>query len=99
MISLLVYLLPIDISLILITMETECNIRITSGHRDKEHNDKIGGAPKSFHLTDRARDVVVVKCDQKEWSKVACKYVSVIEYDHHVHIDNRVNKICLIGGN
>ena len=34
-------------------------ITITSGARCKEHNDKIGGASKSQHLTGKAVDFVV----------------------------------------
>ena len=96
LLSLLLYTMPIDISLYQIKMATGCKVIITSGYRSKEHNDKVGGARNSFHLKDRARDVVVRDCDRKEWAKYACKYVSVISYKDHIHVDNRQSKICII---
>lgn len=32
-------------------------IKITSGYRCKEHNAKVGGAPKSMHVMGRAADI------------------------------------------
>ena len=95
MINLLIALsiMPIDNVLYKIQNETKCSVTITSGYRSVAHNKKVGGAKHSYHLTDRARDVVP-KCDIKRWSSMACKYVSVIAYKTHVHIDNRRDKLC-----
>ena len=47
-----------DINKILKRIEREsgCKLRVTSGYRTKSHNKRVGGAPNSFHLSDRARD-------------------------------------------
>ena len=98
LLGLLIYIVPIDISLRTIKMETKCEIIITSGYRNRAHNKRVGGAPASFHLQDRARDLILAECDQHEWARSACKYISVIVYSDHVHVDNRKKRICRLGG-
>lgn len=93
--ALLLYTMPIDMSLYQIKMATGCEVVITSGYRDKAHNHRVGGAENSFHLTDRARDLVLSDCGIKKWMEYACKYVSVIVYKDHIHVDNRKEKLCL----
>ena len=77
-------------------LETTCEMKITSGLRTPEHNKKIGGAKNSYHLTDRARDVVPEKgcITIPELAKIACEFASVIEYKSHIHIDDREKRIC-----
>ena len=92
----LLYILPIDLSIYQLEMETGCSVTISSGYRTVTHNKKVGGVKNSFHLTDRARDVIP-KCNHRMWAEKACKYVSVIQYKGHVHVDNREkDKLCKI---
>ena len=78
---------------------SKCKLFITSGHRNKKHNKRVGGARHSFHLTDRARDFYPISrtknCSIKLLAQIACKYGSVIVYPTHLHIDNRKKKICI----
>ena len=99
MISLIVALsiMPIDNVLYKLQYKTKCSIHITSGKRSISHNKKVGGAKHSYHLTDRARDLVVnAECDKKAFALEACKYASVIQYKTHFHIDNRRKRLCSI---
>jgi uncharacterized protein YcbK (DUF882 family) len=82
-----------------IEKESKCTFTVTSGKRSKKHNKKVGGASKSYHLTDRARDFVVKSgnCTIPEVAKIACKYATTIEYSRHIHIDDRKNKFCIKG--
>lgn len=79
-----------------ISKETKCRIFVTSGYRTKKHNKEVGGAKKSWHLKDRARDFYVKGkgCTLKYVAKVACKYLTTIRYPKHIHTDDRPNKKC-----
>lgn len=80
----------IDTALAKIQKEVPCKLSLHSGKRSPEHNKRVGGAPKSLHLTDRARDISAPCLSHKELGKIAKKHVNgVIVYKSHVHIDNR----------
>lgn len=91
----------IDKILIKIEKESGCKLRVTSGYRTKKQNRRVGGAPKSFHLLDRARDFHSAKrkkgCGIKRLAKIACKYATTIRYKFHVHVDDRKDKKCFRG--
>ena len=90
----------IDVIKFQIELETGCKMKVTSGYRTPAHNKRVGGVPGSYHLKDRARDIVPVnrKCiSLKKLAKIACKYGTVLKYNNHVHIDNRKKKICIKG--
>ncbi len=94
------YQLPIDITLRLIEMETGCKMKVTSGYRTKAHNRRVGGAKKSYHLKDMARDIIPVRSgciSLKKLAKIACKYTTTISYYNHVHIDSRKQRKCFRG--
>ena len=94
------YQMPIDITLRIIEMETGCKMKVTSGHRTKAHNKRVGGAKHSYHLKDMARDIVPVKrgcISLKKLAKIACKYTTTISYHNHVHIDSRKQRKCFRG--
>lgn len=78
-----------------------CKMRVTSGYRTPEYNKSIGGAPNSYHIHDRARDIQPKdpKCISiKELAKIACFLkMSVIQYTRHLHLDDRTNPICQKG--
>jgi hypothetical protein len=65
--------------------------QITSGVRTPEHNREVGGVPKSFHLTDQARDVVPPQGVSMEQFHAALKAnmpgFDVINEGNHVHIE------------
>ena len=86
----------IDTILKRIERESGCKLHITSGKRSKKHNRRVGGARKSFHLTDRARDFRSAKrkkgCGIRRLARIACKYTTTIRYRWHIHIDNRKGK-------
>ena len=80
----------IDTILNAIQKEVPCKIRVHSGYRSVWKNRKVGGAPNSYHLYDRARDISASCMSMKSLGKVARKYAQgVIVYKGHVHIDNR----------
>jgi len=96
------YATPVDIDNTVKELESlsGCELVITSGFRTPEHNKRVGGAPNSYHLYNRARDVVPKdkKCISiKELGKIACKITSSIIYKKHIHLDNRKNPICIKG--
>jgi len=72
-----------------------CRFRITSGHRTKEHNRRIGGAKFSYHLMDRARDIVT-NCSKIVVDLAEEHGLSSIKYKGHIHLDDRSEYICLI---
>lgn len=95
-------MIDIDTTLRKIERESGCKLHITSGKRSKSHNKKVGGAKKSYHLTDRARDFRSKYrkkgCGIKRLARIACKYTTTIRYKWHIHIDNRKGQNrCLTG--
>jgi uncharacterized protein YcbK (DUF882 family) len=65
-------------------------IVINSGYRTPEHNKAVGGAPKSYHLSGMAADIVVsgmpaaeVQAFLKNWSG------GLGLYTHYTHVDIR----------
>lgn len=104
LVSQIVFSSPVDIDKSVKRLEkiTGCKLIITSGFRTKKKNRQVGGAKHSYHLTDRARDLVPksLKCISiKKLGEVACKLnLGVLVYKKsniHVHIDNRKTPICL----
>ena len=79
-----------------IEVESGCKLRITSGKRSKRHNERVGGAKKSFHLTNRARDFRSKYrkrgCGIRRLARIACKYATTIRYTWHIHVDIRPGK-------
>tara|TARA_R110000851_G_scaffold31743_1_gene85527 strand:- start:134 stop:439 length:306 start_codon:yes stop_codon:yes gene_type:complete len=71
---------------------SKCSFIKTSGVRSVEHNKKVGGVSRSYHLTGDAYDLVP-KCDTslKKLGKIAAKiFNGVIVYKSHIHVDVRV---------
>ncbi len=91
---------PIDKVVYQLEKETGCKMIITSGYRTKAHNKKVGGAKNSYHLTDRARDLVPKDKNCigiKQLGEIACKYTSTIVCSRHIHIGNREKRRCSKG--
>lgn len=76
----------------------KCDYMVSSGLRTKKKNADVGGAPGSYHLTDRARDLVLFteQCKDRAIENTKKSSLSVIVYKTHLHIDNRKDKVCLI---
>lgn len=90
----------IDITLKMIETAARCKMKITSGYRNKAYNKRVGGVKNSYHLYNRARDIVPRRkncISFKELGKIACKYTSTIVYYNHIHIDNRAKRLCIKG--
>lgn len=88
---------PIDNILRQIEKQAGCKMVITSGYRTKKKNKEVGGVKNSYHLYNRARDIVPKdpKCVKlKDIWKIACNLGSGILYKDHVHIDNRKKRVC-----
>lgn len=67
----------------------ELGLRITSGYRDPEHNKKVGGAPRSYHLFGQAYDVAGdATAMQKfyQWAKGSGLFVEAIDEKDHIHV-------------
>lgn len=67
---------------------------ISSGCRCVEHNEKVGGAKRSKHLTGMAADINVKGVLIEELYNLCCKifgdeWGGIGIYDTHVHIDVR----------
>ena len=76
---------------------SECSYTVTSGYRTKKHNKKVGGAPNSYHLYDRARDITSTKECRDDLGKAALQEgLTVIYYNKHIHVDDREEAKCLI---
>ena len=73
-----------------------CRLKISSGYRTPKENRRVGGAPKSLHLSDKARDIVIVgKCPHNYRSLAliaAGLFKGVISYETHLHVDLRKRK-------
>lgn len=82
---------PLDIRLnSLYSALSDCEFTVTSGKRTVEHNRRVGGAPNSYHLTDRARDITSTKECRARLGHLALEEgLSVIYYPSHIHIDDR----------
>ncbi|NCU32300.1 MAG: serine/threonine protein kinase [Candidatus Moranbacteria bacterium] len=74
-----------------------CQIIITSGNRCPEHNKKIGGAPKSFHVRGTACDFKVVVDGKELMPEFVYNYLNykykgkfgIRKYNSWVHLDVR----------
>jgi hypothetical protein len=85
---------PINESLNKISLVVPCTITVTSGKRSKAHNKRVGGAPRSYHLYDRARDITAPCLSTYELGVISFMFANgVIIYDNHVHIDNREKRL------
>ena len=70
---------------------------VTSGYRCREHNAKVGGAPKSWHML-FATDVAPGEEDEAKLKKI---YEAALElgfggvgmYETHVHLDLRPRRV------
>ena len=79
----------------LLSKVTKCRIIITSGHRTKKENKRVGGVPNSLHLKNKARDMYCPNMPHWKLGLIAAKYVNTIIYRTHVHIDLRLPKQCM----
>ena len=72
-------------------------VRVTSGCRSVEHNNKVGGSTKSYHITTplspcRAADIAVPNGHYRyRLIDFAIKlgFGGIGVYEKHVHVDNR----------
>ena len=81
-------------SLAEIQAAVECPIRVHSAKRTKKDNKRVGGAPKSYHLTGNALDISAKCISHEELAEIAREYANgVLLYHTHVHIDNRPYKL------
>lgn len=68
-------------------------IFVTSAYRDPEHNSKVGGAPRSYHLSGEAVDVrMPVNSGQLArlvWAMSQVGFKGFGLYKDHVHFDFR----------
>jgi uncharacterized protein YcbK (DUF882 family) len=77
--------------------DSGCKLIVTSGYRDEKKNKEVGGAPKSLHLKNLARDIVPKDntCSSlKDLWKISCKYATGILEKDHIHVDLREKKKC-----
>ena len=72
---------------------------VISGHRSARHNERVGGAPHSFHLhtplrPGAAADVVFERGNPAEWAAFFVRLGAggVGRYATFVHVDNRREK-------
>lgn len=79
-----------------IQSEVPCKIKIHSWHRSKADNERVGGAPKSYHLKGRAMDISAKCVSLQTLAQIAYKHATVIIYKSHIHIDNRLKRKCLV---
>ena len=86
----------IDINISTLATMSGCRLKVTSGKRSKSHNAKVGGTEHSWHLVNRARDVVMVgRCGHtyQTLAVMATKlFNGVISYSTHLHVDTRPEK-------
>lgn len=69
---------------------------IVSGHRTREHNAQVGGAPDSRHIYENhpgtvATDIVFERGTPEQWFNAADRLHvgGAGKYDTHLHIDDR----------
>lgn len=70
-------------------------VKINSGYRTPSWNNKIGGAPNSYHCKGMAADIVVKGHSSKEVAEYAASILEeggVIRYTNFTHIDVREKK-------
>lgn len=64
--------------------------RISSGIRSREHNDRIGGAPNSAHVTGEAVDIRTENTQDRFMILDALLYTGFTRigiYNGHIHVD------------
>ena len=71
------------------------HVVITSAFRTKSHNEKVGGAPNSWHLKGRAFDIIVrgVEPEKVAYKAQELGAYGILIYNNFVHIDNRNTKL------
>lgn len=72
-----------------------CKITITSACRTPKKNKEVGGARRSYHLKNRARDVVS-NCRTGIIREAAKVGLSTLIYSTHIHLDDRPKQVCLV---
>jgi len=68
-------------------------VHINSGYRTPEHNVRVGGSPKSYHLRGMAADIVVPGVVPGELAAAARKtgFRGIGIYNNFLHVDIREN--------
>jgi len=77
-----------------------CDLTVTSGYRTIEENKRVHGVTKSYHLLNRARDVVIDEpgcTTYEDLGEILYPMVTVIIYTGHIHIDDREHSLWLKG--
>lgn len=80
---------------------SDTHIIITSGYRTKAHNEKVGGAKRSYHLKGMAVDCYQLEHTGKKDMVALAKrgleagFTTAIVYKGHVHFDVRYNGLGL----
>ncbi len=64
---------------------------ITSGYRNKSHNDRVGGSPTSRHLTGEAADIKIAGLHPDEVAQLAREagFTGIGIYKNFLHVDVR----------
>jgi uncharacterized protein YcbK (DUF882 family) len=72
----------------------ELPIIVHSGYRTPEHNNEVGGSPKSQHLEGKAADISVKGWTSKKLAELAevIGFNGIGIYDTFVHVDVRDKK-------
>jgi len=83
------------IEIFLNSLPAKCNVAITSGYRSVEHNRKVGGTKNSYHLSNKAADLVT-DCRKYIIDNAGKLGLSVIIYNKHLHLDTRSKVQCLV---
>jgi len=80
-------------------IKSKYRYKTTSGYRTHKHNKRVGGARNSYHLYNRARDIVPTNKYMRKkiiTAIAAHSPLSLIIYDTHLHIDDRDIKVCMV---